>query len=160
MSKKTQKEGLRSVKDVAEFKENDAARTLAELLQKKLSSEARLQELISYQNDYENQSGSDMTKSVPVTHLRSGKIFLEKLQQAITEQRQVVERCSNDAEALIKHWQKARGYSKALDKLIEYHHRQEANLREKRQQRDADERAQRSDINPFGLKRVDTSEHS
>ena len=90
----TRSKRMQSVVEVTANNERESARVLAELQKRVLAAEQRYQELIRYRDDYTQQFASG--GSLSVARLQDYRIFLGRLNQAVEQQQQLVERAQQD----------------------------------------------------------------
>lgn len=132
---------LRPVMKVAEQREQSAARQLGgSMLQLELQQK-QLDELIAYRAKYEQYYLAATQTGLSVAQVRDYQIFLARLVNAITQQRQVVMGSSQDKEASQANWQGARGHSKMINKVVETRQQAERQQINSREQRESDDRA-------------------
>jgi flagellar FliJ protein len=133
---------LEPVKQLSESREQDAARALGQSNQALLAEEQRLVELQQYRDEYHNYVQQKGAAGVMASKLLELQRFLGNLNQAIEQQKRVVERARQE-QAQVKHsWQQARGKHQAMNKVIERYRQDEQLAADKREQKEIDEHAQ------------------
>jgi len=139
----TRSKRIQPVVRIAENREQDAARVLGESLKQLEAQEQRLQELTLYRDEYtrrfQNHAGGGM---VPA-RMQDFRAFLVQLNQAIDQQRDVVERVRRESEQCRHQWLDQRTRAKALDKVVERYQREELRDADRREQKLLDEFAGR-----------------
>lgn len=128
---------------IAESKEKRAAVALGEAQSQLQMHVARLQELQNYQNEYINRFQQNGQNGVEITMVLSFKSFLEKLNQAIEQQKESVAAANQLVNNCKQHWFDSRGQVKMYNNVISRYQTEEAEALEKQEQKDLDERAQR-----------------
>ena len=128
---------------IAESKEKRAAIALGEAQSQLQMHIARLQELQNYQNEYINRFQQNGQNGVEISMVLSFKSFLEKLNQAIEQQKETVATANQLVENCKQHWFASRGQVKMYNNVITRFQSEETEALEKQEQKDLDERAQR-----------------
>jgi flagellar FliJ protein len=124
--------------------EQQRARDLGESQQRLAAAEKKLQDLHEYRQDYERSFNERARAGQPVTALRDFQVFLARLDQAIEQQRQIVEASRGDVAGHTTRWQSAARQVKAVDSVVGRWQDEERRAGDRREQKDTDERAQRS----------------
>jgi len=106
--------------------------------------EQKLNELSGYRDDYTQGFAQRAGAGMGARELLDYQAFLVRLNEAITQQAQIVARAQLDRDAQRKRWQEAAQRSKALGHVIENWALEERRSVDKREQRDSDERGQRT----------------
>jgi flagellar FliJ protein len=120
------------------------AQSLAAHERRVAEGETKLQELTRYRGEYEQQLTIRAGSGIGVTELRDYQAFLARLTEAMRQQLSVVHRLRADCEAERLRWQDAARRAKALDHVVTQWQTEERRVADVRDQRDSDERAQRS----------------
>jgi flagellar FliJ protein len=107
------------------------------------ASENKLKELSSYRDDYTKGFARRAGGGMGARELVDYQAFMSRLNEAIKQQGQVVDRARNECETQRKRWQDAAKRAKALGNVIDRWQQDEVNAANKRDQRETDERAQR-----------------
>lgn len=129
---------------VAENREQAAARSLGEVQQRLAAQQCKLEELVTYRDQYSSEFQQRSGQGMGVARLQDYRVFLARLNEAIQQQQQVVERCQQDCERQRRYWMSTRTRTQALGKVVDRYHREEQHLLERREQHASDERAQRT----------------
>ncbi|CAK0744308.1 flagellar FliJ protein [Gammaproteobacteria bacterium] len=137
-------ERLQPVKKVAENREQNAAKEMGKARTRMEELEARLSELISFREEYTRNFLVAGTAGMGVGRMREYQTFITRLDQAITYQRNVVEQAKRTYADRQRVWGHFHGRVLAMDKLATRYRQQERTDADQREQKETDERAQRS----------------
>jgi flagellar protein FliJ len=140
----TRSERMAPVQKVFGKTERARARELGEAQQRLADAEARLGDLRAYQSEYLSAFRDRAGSGYPVTALRDFQAFLAKLEEALRQQEQVVATAREQAAGSKLNWQGAARQVKAVDSVVDRWQAVEARAGERREQKDMDERAQRT----------------
>jgi flagellar FliJ protein len=99
MGQMTQSKRMRPLQQIADIREDDAARRLVEAQRLQAEREARLVELSRYREDYERQAGAATPQL-----LRNRQAFLDRLREAERFQQQLVEQAVRGVDECRAHW--------------------------------------------------------
>ncbi len=135
---------LQPVQELVDDAEQRLARSVAGFEQRLGEAETKLQELERYRGEYEQQLNMRAAQGIGVTDLRDYQAFLARLGEAIRQQSSVVQRTRQERDAERLRWQEAARRVKALDHVVDQWQAEERRALDRREQRDTDERAQRS----------------
>lgn len=138
---------LQPVQDLVDDAERRLAQSVAGSEQRLREAETKLQELQHYLAEYRQQFSNSASRGMGVTGLRDYQAFLAKLGEAIRQQGEAVQRLRADRDAQRLRWQDAAKRAKALDHVVCQWRNEERQAQDRREQRDSDERAQRSKPN-------------
>lgn len=140
----TRSQRLAPVQGVIDNAERRLAQSLAACERRVIEGETKLQELTRYRGEYEQQLTERAGNGIGVTELRDYQAFLARLTEAMRQQQSVVHRLRADCEAERLRWQDAARRAKALDHVVTRWQTEERRVDDVREQRETDERAQRS----------------
>ncbi len=140
----TRSKRMTPVVKVAENREQVAARILGEAQQRLSLQERRLDELVSYRDQYAEQFQQSSGMGMGAARLQDYRVFLARLHAAIEQQQRVIAHCRQDCERQRRNWMSTRTRTQALGKVVERYQREERRADERREQHDTDERAQRT----------------
>lgn len=140
----TRAKRLEPVQNLADEAERRLAQGVAGFERRVREAEAKLLELQRYLAEYEHQFAARAGKGIGVMELRDYQAFLARLGEAIQQQRGLVQRAQSERDAERLRWQDAAKRVKALDHVVDQWQAEERRTLDKREQRDTDERAQRS----------------
>lgn len=107
------------------------------------SCEQKLQELHAYRDDYTQGFARRAGGGMGARDLVDYQAFMTRLNEAIKQQAQVVQRARHESEQQRQRWQAAAQRAKALGHVIERWHQEERHQSDRREQNESDERAQR-----------------
>jgi len=138
----TKSERLKPVQRISESREQDAARALGDSNQSVQAQEQRLVELEQYRSEYHQYVHERGAAGLTAGKLQELQRFLNNLNQAIEQQKQVVEMARQERERMKASWQQAHGKHHALNKVVERYREDERLSANKREQKEIDEHAQ------------------
>ena len=139
----TRSQRLSPVQDVVASAEKRLAQSLAASERRLSEAEGKLTELTRYRGEYEKQFSTRAASGMGVMELRDYQAFLARLTEAMRQQQSVVLRMRADRDAERLRWQDAAKRVKALEHVVTQWQSEERRTADKRDQREADERAQR-----------------
>ncbi|MCL4780366.1 MAG: flagellar export protein FliJ [Gammaproteobacteria bacterium] len=132
---------MQILQKLAGHTEAEASRRLAERLKLLDADERRLEQIRGYLADY---SGNIQNTAMTIGALRSNRGFMERLRNAVDEQRGAVEIQRHQAEQHAAQWRTARARSLALERLGERIEQREQQRRDRIEQARLDEIANQS----------------
>ncbi len=136
----TRSKRMQSVVEVTASGERESARLLGELQKRVQAAEQRHQELIRYREDYTKQFANG--GSLTAARLQDYRIFLGRLNQAVDQQQQLVERAKKDCDKQRQCWMEIHTRVQALGKVVTRYRDEERGDNERREQKDSDAQAQ------------------
>ena len=134
---------LTSIVELSRTRERKAAKELAEYKDALAKQENRLNELLTYHEDYTRRFQTSGKNGIDSRQLHNYRVFLASLDATISLQRQKVDGALKELEEKNCQWLAIRSKHKALDKVMEGYRRQQSVNEERREQKESDERAQR-----------------
>jgi len=134
---------LQTAHGVLESDERRKAQTLANSERQVKESEAKLAELGSYRDAYLRDFASRAGGGMTAARARDYQAFLARLDEALREQSEVVSRARAQRAELLVKWRGAAQHTAAVDRALQRGRTEEQRRSERREQTDADERAQR-----------------
>jgi len=137
---------FKPVQVVADNKERKAATALGHSIKEQNTEEQKLIDLKNYHAEYMDKLRVSGEKGVSVPLLREYQAFLNKLDRAITEQKQKVERSKQCTIVSRKTWQKNYTKSKAMEKAVDRMRDEEGRVANRIEQKNSDEHAGRRRI--------------
>jgi len=140
----TRSERLAPVQRVLGKTEQQRARDLADSRTRLTEAQTKLNDLEQYRRDYEQAFQKRAKVGQPVMQLRDFQVFLARLDQAIAQQKQIVEAGRGDVAGQTTRWQSAARQVKAVDSVVGRWQGEERREQDRRDQKDTDERAQRA----------------
>lgn len=134
---------FKPIQKIAENHERKAAAAFGESLRARQAAERQLQELQGYHKEYLVRFEKAINGGLTPARLREYQVFIDKLENAIRQQQDVLAEHSRHCEVDKRHWQGRYTKSKALDVVVERMRQEERQREEKREQAQTDERNQR-----------------
>lgn len=131
---------MKSIAGIAKSREQNAARILGQKRKHLVEQQNQLDELLSYREDYAKNFHVTGATGLNARQLSEYRVFLEKLNMAIIQQRERIKQASDDCDLFQESWMKTRTHSKALDKVVEKNKIIERKEQDKKEQHDLDER--------------------
>jgi flagellar FliJ protein len=104
----------------------------------------KLEQLAAYRDEYWQRYSSPKGAVFSVARLQDFRTFINRLDQAIEQQRQVVEHARNDSEEKKSQWLYERTREKAIGTVVEKFSVQEQKEFDRKEQKVADEFSQRA----------------
>jgi flagellar protein FliJ len=135
---------LQLVQRVTDEKERQHAQKLAQSRTRVTQCETKLKELQGFQAGYKRDFEQRAAAGIRGTGIREFQAFLAKLAEAIRQQEELLEKARGDSESERTHWQGAAQRSQIMDKVVERHAASESKARDRRDQRESDDRGQRT----------------
>ena len=135
---------LQPLFDLAQSQLDDSAKILGLLKMQWQQADEKLQQLLSYREDYRIRLHNGVKQGMNATQMRDFQVFLRKLELAIKQQKDEVARCQALWEAGQRDWLEHRRKLKTYDTLSQRHHRTEAVREARLDQREQDEHARKS----------------
>jgi len=133
---------LKTAHGVLESDERRKAQTLASSERQVHESEAKLAELGGYREAYIRDFASRAGAGMNAARARDYQVFLARLDEALREQTEIVAQARATRAELLAKWSGAARRSAAVDRALERGVSEERRRLERREQHDADERAQ------------------
>lgn len=133
---------LTPVQRLSESREQTAAKALGKSNQAVQAQEQRLSELEQYRSEYYQYVQERGAAGVTAGKLQDLQRFLNNLNLAIEQQKQVVEMARREQEQMKVHWQQAHGKHQALSNVVDRYREDERLEDGKREQKEIDEHAQ------------------
>lgn len=140
MTTKKKSERLTPVRQLAEHREKDAALSMAASSQSYQSSLMQLEKLNQYREEYVNQFKLKGQQGISAARLVEFQAFVHKIDRAIEQQKQYVEKLQHDLGRKQQAYQHTHNRKKAVQKVIDKSRSQENRLAEQREQNIQDDR--------------------
>lgn len=134
---------MEPVMQLAQNREQEAARQVGEHQRQLDAQRTRLAELTAYRDEYAQRLTTVAGGGLGAAMLHDYRAFLARLNQAIEHQRRLIEQGEHAYEESRRQWLQTRQKTKALDTVTERYRLQERRDEERRLQNESDERAQR-----------------
>ena len=141
----------RRLQNIVEYKamqEKNAREELGRCHQKHQEIITQLESLTQYRQDYHNKYKKLGVGGVAMKQLLDFRLFIEKMDKAITDQKSLLKQMENDLVNKRKVWKKAYQSAKSLQKVQAISMRDETRREQRREQAEQDERTSR----PSGIK--------
>lgn len=97
----------------------------------------RLGELNAFRHNYSNRTGSD--SGISSAHLKDYKQFLERLDSAVSAQKQIIQDSERNYETHRKRWMVKRQRRESLERVLDKHMQVEATHQERLEQKKMDD---------------------
>ena len=123
---------------------DDAAKRLGLAIRATEDTEQKLAMLMQYRDEYAARFQASMTAGLTTMGYRNFQLFLDKLDDAITGQQQIVMQSKRKVEAERSIWQQSERKRMSYDTLANRAHKEEQRKESKREQKNTDEQATRS----------------
>lgn len=124
-------------------RERNAATQLGRSLKKRDDARKQLDDLKAYRAEYLEQYAADVSAGLPGTRLREYQVFIDKLEDVIARQQQIVSDSEQRCDSSKQHWRGRYSKQKAMDNAVERMRLNERKNRERQEQSESDERSQR-----------------
>lgn len=135
---------LEPVQRLKQSRERDAARALGERQQALAAERQRLEELLRYREDYLARYQATLGRGgLAVAALQEYRVFLDRLDQAIAQQQDAIEKAARTRDQRRDQWLATRVDTRAIDKVVASRRRELAHQGRKREQAEMDEHAAR-----------------
>lgn len=128
---------------VQQGRERDAAREMGRTQRDLDQERARLAELTAYREEYQQRFLEALRNGLVASGVLEYQSFLGRLGEAILQQERRVAAGYEEYEASRRQWMECRQRASVVDKMVERYRDQERLQVERREQHEADERAQR-----------------
>ncbi len=132
---------LNTVARLNQARERQARREFAESRKHLRRQEGRLEELKEFRRQYLQRLERAGSQGMAMGQLNEYHIFLSRLDQALGQQRRLVEQCRLVVEQRRQHWLSCRVDRKAVEKLVERRTREQRRRQDRVEQQQMDERA-------------------
>ena len=132
---------LQTLLDLSNARMDDAARQLGQLLASEQAVEQTLALLIQYRDEYESRLSQAARNGMARDEWRNYQSFLGRLDEAIAQQRALVDASRLRTADGQKAWLDQRNKVKAFDTLSQRHKENEVRIEAKTEQREQDEHA-------------------
>ena len=137
----TRRKRLEPVHELALEAERAAARRLADAERDAVDCQARLAQLEAYEREYRVGLQQRVADGIAAAGLRDFQAFLARLDQAVGQQRSMLERAVSARDAAREQWLALSARRRADGKVIEQSESEERRTLERHEQRELDERA-------------------
>ncbi len=135
---------LQPVSRLAKDKEKKDSQSLAAARGELESQQKKLDELLSYKEEYLIDFNRRAQRGVNGAQISQYRQFIVRLDDAIDHQQKLVIQCKTKVQQSVQVWQESRGRAQALENVIDKAENEERKQQDKKEQRQADELAQRN----------------
>ncbi|MET0010269.1 MAG: flagellar export protein FliJ [Candidatus Thiodiazotropha sp. 6PLUC9] len=135
---------LKPVQRFARSKEQNAARSMGQARKNLELEEAKLKQLKQYHQEYLDRFQQIASEGMTATQLQEYRTFLAKLDEAITQQQQVVASSMVDHNSHKDNWKQKHSRTEALNKVLGRYRDQEKKVADRREQKENDDHNQRN----------------
>jgi flagellar FliJ protein len=137
----TKHSALDTLMELAQLRTDEAARRLGAVNAQGLDMEAKLGVLIQYRSEYLARFQASMQQGITASDWRNYQDFLDKLDAAIAQQREMVALVRQRVEASEVAWQSARRTLKSYGTLAQRQARAQEQRTARHEQKETDEHA-------------------
>lgn len=134
---------LQAVLDLMQTRSDEATRRLARLIATERDAQSKLDILEQYRDDYAERFRQAASNGLGQPEWRNYQEFLNRLDEAITQQSEAVNQQQKHTAAGQTDWQRQRARLQAFDALFDRHRASEAKLELRQEQKAQDEFAAR-----------------
>ena len=124
---------------VAQTREQSAVRQLKEWRRRLDEQKQRLSELQNYHDEYSKQFHEALNQGTSATRVRDFRVFLNRLDEGITQQRETVKITQEELTRCVHRWHEIRNKSMSLGKIRHRYETEERRWRNKRDQNESDD---------------------
>lgn len=132
---------LAPVVKYTDAKEREAARLLAQQQQQLDQQKQRLKQLESYRQEYARQFIAIGSSGMSAIKVHDFQAFLKNLDGAMVQQKEAIERLTQDYEQKKRQWLAARNKTKAMHNVVDKYVEDEQRKEEKSEQKEQDDRS-------------------
>jgi flagellar protein FliJ len=134
---------LATLLELAQNKTQEATRRLGQLQSAQIDAAKKMELLLQYHQEYHEMMQAQMQEGVSSSWLRNFQHFIATLEGAIEQQRALMEQADAKLAQGRTDWQQNKRRQNSFNTLADRVRRQEAQVLDKREQRDNDERVTR-----------------
>ncbi len=138
---------LQPIAKINKQQERNAGRLHGETMRRAEQQQKQLDELINYRNHYSKAFQAASEAGLSVVQMQEYKLFINRLDDAISQQRQQVNNGQNRCETSQKEWMQKRNECKKIDKVIENRQHIEQQDIKKREQTELENRPHKAFTN-------------
>lgn len=141
---KKRSERLRSLLKLAQMREDNAARQLADNSEKLQQAQQQNQQLALYSDEYQQRYLAQVNQVVSVRDLRNFQGFFQQLDQVQVQQQRLIEQRDRERELARLQWLQLYNRRRVLDQIRERSKLEEEAVSERKLQSEFDDRAARN----------------
>ncbi len=127
---------LQPIAKINKQHERNAGRLHGETIRQAEQQQQQLDELINYRNHYSKAFKAASEAGLSVVQMQEYKLFINRLDDAIKQQKQHVNNGQNQCEVSQQKWLQKRSECQKIDKVIENRQHAEHQEKERREQRE------------------------
>jgi len=131
---------LQPIAKIRKQQEDNAGRLHGEAIREAEQQKNQLDELINYRDEYIKGFESAGKMGLTAIQAQEYRLFINRLDEAITQQRQFVENGKNKCEASHQEWLQKRSKRKIIDKVVENRQQAEYLHQEQAEQKELEDR--------------------
>ena len=135
---------LQPIAKINKQQERNAGRVHGETIRQAELQQKQLDELIDYRNHYSKAFKSASEAGLSVVQMQEYKLFINRLDDAISQQKQQVHNGQSQCKTSEKDWMNKRSQCQRIDKVIENRQQVEKQEMKKREQREQENRPHKS----------------
>ena len=139
----TKSQRLKPVSEIAASHERDAAKHMGEQQRLLDAHRQKLEDLIQYRSEYSEKMLSAGSSGIGAGQMQDYSMFIRRLEEAIAFQRGQIDLAQRQLEVKQREWRAMHTRSEALDRVVTRYQVNENRERDRREQRENDDRAQR-----------------
>lgn len=130
---------LQPLLEIMRERSDEATRKLGQLIAAEHNQKSRLSLLEGYRSEYAEKMQTAIQNGVSPMLLNNYREFLGRIDEAISQQRQMVEKSEQETRSGQEHWRQQNRQMKAIDTLAQRHDAREQHAEGKRDQKNQDE---------------------
>ena len=138
-----QSKRMQPVAQMARERADEAARRVAECQRRLEDKQAKIDELLSYRDDYAHGLREKGRGGINAVRVSDYNQFLQRLNKAIEQQRVVLENARRELDSSRQNWLQKQQRARALDTVVSRYERHERHQQSRREQLENDEHARR-----------------
>lgn len=135
---------LQLIAKIRKQQERNAGRLHGETIRFAEQNQQQLDELVSYRSQYEKAFRAASKSGLSSIRMQEYKLFINRLDEAINQQKQHVKNGQLQCENSQKEWMDKRSKSKMIETVIENRQHVEHKITEKREQKELEDRPHKS----------------
>ncbi|MGB2681991.1 MAG: flagellar export protein FliJ [Candidatus Competibacter sp.] len=131
---------LQAAVNVAQAREEEAAKRLAESQQRLVEQQNRVEQLMFFRGEYAMQFQNEGGGGISARRFQDYSAFLNNLDLGLTQSRHQLERLKQEIQRRRQEWVQTHAKTKALEEVLARDQKAHARREDQREQRDSDER--------------------
>jgi len=130
---------FKPIHNIALQREDIAAQTLGKIQRELSKHHLKLSELMEYYEEYRSRFNEQAAKGMSIIQVQSYQKFISQLEIAIAEQKKHINRVAEACDSSRVTWTAERQKSQVLEKVMQRYQKQEQQIKNRQEQRQADE---------------------